>query len=97
MSEATNTKAGLIWPSTYPARISEAHVGVAPGTVSDRVRCAEGRHGPAAYGTVRDFGEWVNRDIVCAVCGAVIGEQSWTKAAWLGHLAKEKKRRGGAE
>jgi hypothetical protein len=44
--------------------------------------CLQGCHGPTVFGAPRDLDGCVNRWILCAECQQVIGDQSWTKAAW---------------
>jgi hypothetical protein len=45
--------------------------------------CRAGQHGPIVDGDPRDLGTCVHVDWLCGSCGLVLGEVSWTKAAWV--------------
>jgi len=46
-------------------------------------------------GPPQDLGGCVNIDLICVDCAMVIGVQSWTKAAWLEQIEKERNRHHG--
>jgi len=54
-------------------------------------RCARGYHGPLVDGEPIDLGDTVQVDHICTECAVIVSYNSWTKAAWLEHVAKRER------
>ena len=60
-------------------------------------KCERGQHGPLIEGEPQDYGDCVNVDETCSLCGKHVSVSSWRKDAWLAHVEKQKRRGRGRQ